>query len=211
MASSILKAAAQVAKSAAQATKAGGKKAAKKTAEASKKGAKKAGKKAKSAAKRKLNKVKKNIVKSLGMGGIGGLIGSVMDARSAAQETNAANAAAAAAASEGQEVPQPTSATISFEGLAEAIAAAMPNLDGLDDGSNRSDANLASIIVREGIMLPVSIDGEEDPEIKAHLNAGQFISSRILQIGQLFSMFDMLKQQVGLLAVDLGQTNDNLA
>lgn len=205
----ILQAAARVAQAGAKAGGAAAKAGAKAGGKAAGKASKKAGKKVKSAAKRKVGKIKSGITKSLGLGGLGALIGTAMDAKNKANETNAANAAtAAAAAAQGDQTPTPTDSTISFEGLAASIQQAMPNLEGLDNSSNRSASNMASLIFREDVGIQMD-DLQED--LNPIIPAGTFVSSRILELGNLHGVVDMLRQQVGLLNVDMGQVNDNLS
>ena len=158
----ILQAAARVAQAGAKAGGAAAKAGAKAGGKAAGKASKKAGKKVKSAAKRKVGKIKSGITKSLGLGGLGALIGTAMGAKNKANETNAANAAtAAAAAAQGDQTPTPTDSTISFEGLAASIQQAMPNLEGLDNSSNRSASNMASLIFREDVGIQMDDLQEE--------------------------------------------------
>ena len=133
-----------------------------------------------------------------------------MGAKNKANETNAANCChpAAAAAAQGDQTPTPTDSTISFEGLAASIQQAMPNLEGLDNSSNRSASNMASLIFREDVGIQMD-DLQED--LNPIIPAGTFVSSRILELGNLHGVVDMLRQQVGLLNVDMGQVNDNLS
>ena len=84
----------------------------------------------------------------------------------------------------------------------------MPNLEGLDNSSNRSASNMASLIFREDVGIQMD-DLQED--LNPIIPAGTFVSSRILELGNLHGVVDMLRQQVGLLNVDMGQVNDNLS
>lgn len=182
----------------------------KKTAKAaSKKAAKSTAKKgAKSAAKKT---VRSRIAKAVGTSSIGGVIGSLLS-RSPTDDTSDTSTEQAASdttsqSSNNQDQAAPADdAFISFAGLAEAIAAAMPIIHG-PDSSNRNIENTAGVIVRSDVELDyLELNDDQIPFIPK----GTYISARIPEIGQLFQVTDMLRQQVGMLDADLDQVNANL-
>jgi len=182
-------------------------KAAKWMGKAAGKGAKKAGKAAKKSVK---NKVKK-MVGAGAFGTIGGIMGKLFSGKSAGGSAADAKAGKLGASqgnkTAGQPIPK-DDPVITLEGLEEAFARAMPSLEGLESTANRSDANLSSLIIRKDVSIELD-DLQED--LNPRIKAGTFISSRILELGNIHALIDNLRQQLTIVTADLDTTNENLA
>ena len=170
-------------------------------------------KKSKKAVSAKAQSFKSKIKGALGVpagASLGGLGASLLGQESAESRMGEGESLAASAPvgkpSSSNKLPAPKDdAMLDFSGVAAALMAAVPTLQGIGSESRDANTELASVIVRKDVMLD-SIDISEDDDIP-FIPAGTFMHTRIPEIAQLFSITDALRSDIDGVSSDLDGTN----